>query len=46
VAPGGEVRLADPGRTNARRFLAAARASFALDKRQAGAITLYSLRPR
>ena len=34
LAPGGEVRLADPGRTNARRFLSAARASFALDSRR------------
>ena len=39
-------RLADPGRTNARRFLSAARASFALDSRQAGDVTLYRLRPR
>jgi predicted nicotinamide N-methyase len=45
VAPGGEARLADPGRTNARRFLSAARASFALDARPAGAVTLYRLRP-
>jgi predicted nicotinamide N-methyase len=46
VAPGGEVRLADPGRTNFRRFLAAARASFAITKRQAGDVTLYRLTPR
>ena len=45
VAPGGEARLADPGRANARRFLAAARASFALDAAPAGEITLYTLRP-
>jgi predicted nicotinamide N-methyase len=45
VAPGGEARLADPGRTNARRFLSAARASFALDARPRGAVTLYRLRP-
>jgi predicted nicotinamide N-methyase len=44
LAPGGEVRLADPGRTNARRFLSAARASFTLDSHQAGAVTLYTLR--
>jgi len=46
VAPGGEVRLADPGRANARRFVSAARASFALESHQAGEITLYRLRPR
>ena len=46
VAPGGEARLADPGRTNARRFLSAARATFALDSSPAGAVTLYRLRPR
>jgi predicted nicotinamide N-methyase len=46
VAPGGEVRLADPGRTNARRFLSAARASFALESRPAGGVTLYRLIPR
>ena len=46
IAPGGEARLADPGRTNARRFLSAARAGFTLDSRQDGAVTLYSLRPR
>ena len=46
VAPGGEARLADPGRTNARRFLSAARASFALDAHSAGPVTLYSLKPR
>jgi predicted nicotinamide N-methyase len=46
VAPGGEIRIADPGRTNARRFLSAARASFAVDSRQAGPVTLYALRPR
>jgi predicted nicotinamide N-methyase len=46
VAPGGEVRMADPGRANARRFLSAARASFTLDSHPAGAVTLYRLRPR
>jgi predicted nicotinamide N-methyase len=46
VAPGGEVRRADPGRTNARRFLSAARASFALESRPAGGVTLYRLIPR
>jgi len=46
LAAGGSVRLADPGRTNARRFLSAARASFALDSRAVGPVTLYTLRPR
>ncbi len=46
LAPGGELRLADPGRANARRFLSAARASFALESSQAGPVTLYRLRPR
>ena len=46
VAPGGEVLLADPGRANARRFLSAARASFALDREVEGTVTLYTLRPR
>jgi 2-polyprenyl-3-methyl-5-hydroxy-6-metoxy-1,4-benzoquinol methylase len=46
VAPDGEARLADPGRANARRFLAAARASFALDAATDGEVTLYRLRPR
>jgi len=45
LAPGGEVRLADPGRKNAGRFLSAARASFALDSRQSGPVTLYTLKP-
>jgi len=46
VAGGGHVRLADPGRNNARRFLAAAREEFAVDSRQDGPVTLYELRPR
>ena len=46
LAPGGEVRLADPGRANARRFLSAARASFALESDQESPVTLYRLRPR
>ena len=46
LAPGGEVRLADPGRTNARRFVSAARASFALDSHQEGGVTLYRLTQR
>jgi hypothetical protein len=40
------VRLADPGRTNARRFVSAARASFALDSHQEGGVTLYRLTQR
>lgn len=43
LAPGGEVRLADPGRANARRFLSAARESFALESLQTGDVTLYRL---
>ena len=46
LAPWGEVRLADPGRTNARRFLAAARGSFAVRKTEDGDVTLYRLLPR
>ena len=46
VAPDGEVRIADPGRTNARVFLAAARSLFAVRKHQAGEVTLYRLIPR
>ena len=46
VAPDGEALLADPGRTNGRRFLSAARASFALDASPAGEVTLYRLRHR
>ena len=44
IAPGGEARLAAPGRPNARRIHAAARASVALDARPAGAVTLYRLK--
>jgi predicted nicotinamide N-methyase len=46
LAPDGEARLTDPGRTNAKRFLSAVRASFALDAGPAGGVTLYRLRPR
>jgi predicted nicotinamide N-methyase len=46
VAPGGELRLADPDRAGAHDFLAAARASFALQTTQAGAVALHTLRPR
>jgi predicted nicotinamide N-methyase len=41
---GGEARIADPGRSNARDFLAAARASFAIDREVKGDVTLYRLR--
>jgi predicted nicotinamide N-methyase len=43
LAPWGEVRLADPGRANARRFLSAARASFAVTEHEDGDVTLYRL---
>jgi predicted nicotinamide N-methyase len=43
VAPGGEIRLADPDRAGARDLLAAARASFALDTRREGDVALHRL---
>jgi predicted nicotinamide N-methyase len=46
VADGGEFRLADPGRSNARDFLAAARATFAVEREVKGKVTLYRLRVR
>jgi predicted nicotinamide N-methyase len=46
LAPWGEVHLADPGRANARVFLAAARGLFAVRKQEAGDVTLYRLVPR
>ena len=46
LAPWGEARIADPGRANARVFLAAARASFAVQKREDGDVSLYRLIPR
>ena len=46
LAPWGEVLLADPGRANARRFLTAARAKFAVRKTEDGDVTLYRLVPR
>ena len=46
LAPWGELRLADPGRANARVFLDAALASFAVRRTEAGAVTLYRLIPR
>jgi predicted nicotinamide N-methyase len=46
VAPGGEVRLADPRRAGTRDFLAAARARFTVGTTQEGDVALHRLRPR
>jgi predicted nicotinamide N-methyase len=47
VAPGGRLRLADPRRSGARDFLAAARASFHVwTHRRDGPVALHELRPR
>jgi predicted nicotinamide N-methyase len=46
VAPGGEVRLADPRRAGTRDFLAAARARFSVSTRQDGDVALHRLRLR
>jgi predicted nicotinamide N-methyase len=46
VAPGGEIRIADPRRTGTRDFLAAARARFAVSTRQDGDVAIHRLRPR
>jgi predicted nicotinamide N-methyase len=46
VAPGGEIRLADPRRAGGRDFLAAARATFAVCTRTDGDIALHRLRRR
>jgi predicted nicotinamide N-methyase len=47
LAPWGEVLLADPGRAGGRDFLAAARASFHVQRRRAdGDVTVYRLVPR
>jgi predicted nicotinamide N-methyase len=46
LAPWGEVHLADPGRANARVFLAAARERFAVREQRAEEVTLYRLIPR
>jgi predicted nicotinamide N-methyase len=43
LAPGGEVRLADPRRAGARDFLAAARATFAVRTRTDGEVALHRL---
>jgi predicted nicotinamide N-methyase len=46
VAPGGEVRIADPRRAGTRDFLAAARARFTVRTKQDGDVALHRLRPR
>jgi predicted nicotinamide N-methyase len=46
LAPGGEIRLADPDRANARYFLQAARALFEISTRQEGEVRLHTLRKR
>ena len=46
LAPWGELQLADPGRAGTRDYLAAARASFHVQARGRGEVTLYRLRPR
>jgi predicted nicotinamide N-methyase len=46
LAPGGEVRLADPRRAGTRDFLAAARARFIVRTKQEGEVALHRLRPR
>lgn len=46
VAPGGEIRIADPQRAGARDFLAAARATFTVRTRREGDVSLHSLRRR
>ena len=46
VAPGGEIRMADPRRAGARDFLAAARATFTVRTRQEAEIALHRLTPK
>jgi predicted nicotinamide N-methyase len=46
VAPGGEIRIADPRRAGTRDFLAAARARFAVSTWQDGDVAIHRLRPR
>jgi predicted nicotinamide N-methyase len=46
LAPSGEIRLADPGRTGARDFLAGARARFTRATEQDGDVALHTLRLR
>jgi predicted nicotinamide N-methyase len=44
LAPGGVVRLADPGRAGARDFLAAARGTFRLRTEEAEGVAIHALR--
>lgn len=46
LAPGGELRLADPGRAGARDFLAAARGTFWIRTERVGDVALHVLRRR
>jgi predicted nicotinamide N-methyase len=46
VAPGGEIRIADPRRAGTRDFLAAARARFSVSTRQDDDVAIHRLRPR
>ena len=46
LAPGGELRIADPRRAGARAFLAAARATFRVRTTQDGDVALHTLRRR
>lgn len=46
LAPGGELRLADPGRSGAREFLAAMRGTFTVRTERADDVALHRLRRR
>ena len=46
VAPGGELRVADPNRAGAQGFLSAARAFFHLVSERGPDVSLHTLRPR
>jgi predicted nicotinamide N-methyase len=46
LAPGGELRLADPGRAGARDFLAAMRGAFTIRTERAEDVALHRLRRR
>ena len=46
LAPGGELRLADPGRAGARDFLAAMRGTFHVQSLHADDVALHALRRR
>jgi predicted nicotinamide N-methyase len=46
VAPGGEIRIADPRRAGTRDFLAAARARFSVRTHRDGDVAIHRLRPR